>query len=227
MKGLLLAVLLVGLLVGGDRLAERAAEGAIARQAQSSGALSQRPDADVGGALFLPQALAGRYHDVRLTTSGAVGGFPTERLDVSLRGVRVPLGDVVRRSVQRVPVDAVRGTVLLSFDELSRRAGHGVTVRPAGDRLRLEGSVEVLGRTVTAAATSSVRVDGDRVRVRAQEVSTGSEVADRLVNAAAADRFDFSIRLGQLPYALQLTGVRVQPDGVALTADSGATVLSR
>jgi hypothetical protein len=63
--------------------------------------------------------------------------------------------------------------------------------------------------------------------VRAQEFDTGSGTADRALEGALGDRFDFRATVPDLPYGLTLTGVRVTPQGLALTAASGPTVLSR
>ncbi len=96
-----------------------------------------------------------------------------------------------------------------------------------GDRLRVRGTVRVLGQDVSAAATSRVRLDGDRVVVTAQSVQTGAGVVDDALTAALGDRFDFRVRLPALPYGLRLTGLRVTAQGVVLSARSGPTVLSR
>lgn len=220
-------LVLAALLLLLDRGAALVAGRVVARQAQSSGALSERPDVQLRGVPFLTQVLAGRYRDVRLSTRGDVGGAKVERLDVRLTGVRLPLRDVLSGRVGDIPVEGLRGSALLSYRYLSQQAGHGLTVSPAGDRLRVTGSTEVLGQRVGAAATSSVRLDGDRVVVRAQQFGTGSGAADALLNSTLGDRFDFSVPVGRLPYGLRLTGLRVLPSGVALTATGGPTVLRR
>lgn len=229
MKGLLVGlVLLLGVAVAGDRVAVRVAEGQVAQQAQAAGGLSQRPEVAIGGFPFLTQALAGRYDDVRLRAPGGVsdGDVRLAGLDVVLRGVRVPLSDVLHGSVTRVPVDSLAGEAVLPYAELDRRAPDGVTFAPAGDRLRVRGSVRVLGREVAAVATSRVRLDGDRVVVRAESVSTGAGVVDGALTAALGDRFDVRVRVPRLPYGLRLTGLRVTPAGLALEVRSGPTVLT-
>lgn len=220
-------LVLAGLLVLLDRGAALLAERAVADQAQRGGQLSQRPEVELRGFPFLTQALAGRYDDVRLRASGPVAGQQVERLDLRLSGVHLPLRDAVSGSVDEVPVDRLAGTVLLSYPFLSEQAPDGLTVSPAGDRLRVEGRTEVLGQTVSAAATSSVRLEGDRVLVRAEEFSTGSDTADDLLARVLGDRYDFSVPVAALPYGLRLTGLRVQPDGLSVDASGGPTVLSR
>ncbi|MCW2606659.1 MAG: hypothetical protein JWO60_1352 [Frankiales bacterium] len=229
MKGLLVTLLVLGVLaVGADRVAVTVAEKAIAEQAQSSGGLAERPDVDVRGFPFLTQAVAGRYDDVRFRTTGAVGQAEVEQLDVRLRGVRVPLSDAVRGDVASVPVDGLSGDVLLSYDYLSRQAGDGVVVSAGeGGLLRVRGSVEVLGQELSGGALSEVRLDGDDVVVEAREFETGSDGLDGALEAALAERLDFRFPVEDLPYDLKLTGLRVRPEGLSLTATSGPTVLQR
>lgn len=225
-RGLVVLLVLAALLVLADRVAEGVAEGAVADRAQRSAGLSERPRVDVLGGVFLLQALRGRYDEVRLRTAGDVGGTRLERLDVHLAGVRLPLAEALAGDVRDVPVDGVSGTALVSYRELSARAGHGLEVAPAGDRLRVTGATTVLGRTLQVAAMSSVRVDGDRVVVRAQSFTNGSGLADRVLDAALGDRFDVDLPVGPLPLGLRLSGLQVRQDGVALDVASGPTVLA-
>ena len=222
MKGLLLTlVVLAALLVGADLVAVRVAEGVIASQTQASGGFSQRPAVDVRGFPFLTQALAGRYDDVRVSASGTVSGTPVERLDVALQGVRLPLSQALSGDVATVPVEGLAGDVLLGYRYLSEQAGDGLQVSPAGELLRVKGTVRVLGQTLTATALSAVRLDDQgRVVVRAREVA-GVDLS------LLGERFDFRVPVDGLPYGLELTGLRVTPAGLALRASSGPTTLSR
>jgi hypothetical protein len=219
-------LLLAVLLVVADRVGVRVAEREVAVQAQRDGGLPERPDVEVRGVPFLTQVVRGRYDDVRLHTAGRLGGAQVRDLDVQLTGVRLPLRDLLAGSVDAVPADRVRGSAVLDYGWLSSQA-HGLRVSPDGDRLRVEGSVRVLGRQLGAAASSTVRLDGDAVRVRAQSFSTGSGPVDALLGRALGDRFDFGVRLGALPFGLHLAGLRVRPDGLAVQVAGGPTVLHR
>lgn len=230
MKGFLatLAVLLV-LVVAADRIALVVAQKAVAAQLQASGSLSTKPDVSVRGIPFLTQAISGRYDDVELSaTSVTAGGGRLSRLDATLRGVHVPLSDALSGSVTDVPVDDVRATVLMSYADLAAQLrDRRLSVAPAGDLLRVTGSLTVLGRTVTASALSSVALVGTSLRVTARRFEVGNGAADRVLSTALAGRLDFVVRIGTLPYGLKLTGVRVQPDGVEATASGSHTVLRR
>ena len=223
----LAAVLAVVLLlpVGVDRGAAALAGRALAGQLQRSGGLSERPDVDVDGFPFLTQALRGRYEQVRLRTAGVVGGVDVRRLDVRLDGARVPLSAVARGRVGAVPVDGVRGDVVLTYPWLSARAGHGLALSGEGDLLRVRGRVRVLGQDLAASALSEVRLERGAVAVRARSFDTGAGAVDGVLASLLADRFDLRVPVPPLPYGLALTGLQVRPEGLLLTTAGGPAVL--
>lgn len=228
MKGLLITALSVLVVaVAADRISLVVAENAVATQLQASGSLSTRPSVSIRGIPFLTQALSGRYHDVEVSAAEVTaGGGRISQLDVTLRGVHVPLSSVLSGSVSAVPVDSVHATVLLSYADLtSQLRDRKLTVSPAGDQLRVSGTVQALGRTVTASAISSVALSGTSVVVTARRFEVGNAMADRAVTAALAGRFDFVVRVGKLPYGLALSSVKVRPNGVVATAAGAHTVL--
>jgi hypothetical protein len=102
-----------------------------------------------------------------------------------------------------------------------------LTVAPAGDQLRVSGSVQVLGRTVSASAISTVQFSGTSIVVTARRFEVGNTMADRAVTAALAGRFDFVVRIGKLPYGLALSSLNVRPEGVVATAAGAHTTLQR
>lgn len=228
-KLLVFLLVLVVLAVVADRAALYVAERQVAAQLETSGKLSTKPAVSVRGIPFLTQAFAGRYDDVELSASDvSAGSGRLSRLDVALRGVHVPLSSALRGSVQTVPVDAVRATVLVSYADIGKQLrDRGLAVSAAGSSLRVTGSVKVLGRKVSASAVSSVALSGTNVVVTAQRFEVGNGLADRLLTAALAGRFDFVVRIGRLPYGLKLGSVRVAPDGVVATAAGSHTILQR
>ena len=230
MKGLLVTLLTLAVCaVAADRLSLVLTERAVAAQLQTSGGLSTRPDVTIRGLPFLTQAFAGVYDDVEVSASDVTaGGGRLSKLDVTLRGVHVPLSDALSGSVDAVPVDTLRATVLLSYEDMARQLrDRRLTVAAAGDLLRVSGSVTVLGRTVTASALSTVKLSGSSVVVTAKRFEVGHAVASKAVTLALAGRFDFVIRVGQLPYGLTMSSVAVRPEGVVAIADAKQTVLRR
>ena len=229
MKKLLVGlVVLLGLLLVADRVAARLAAQAIAAEVQSASRLTSEPEVDITGFPFLTQAIAGRYDRVEVSAREVPAGeLVLDRLDATLSGVQVSLTDALSGSVQQVPVEAVRARALVSYEALARRSGErSLTVAPAGDRVRVTGSLDVAGRTLSAVAVSRVEVSEGDLLVTAEEYEVGNETADRLITRAIGDRLDLRIPVTGLPYDLEVTDVEVQPDGVAVVARTGATVLS-
>jgi len=230
-KGLLTTIVLVAIvLVLADRAALLVAQNAVATQLQSSGDLSVTPSVSIRGFPFLTQAVSGHYDSIRVNAAElTAGGERLSKFTVSLDGVDIPLSDIRTGDVQKVPVDHLSARVLLSYADLQARLrDRRLTLSPGPDGLlRVTGSVSVLGRTVSASALSSVRLSGTSVVVTAQRFEVGASPADRVVTAALGHRLDFTARIGQLPYGLKLTGVRLTSEGVVASATAKDTVLTR
>ena len=231
MKGLLTTlVVLLLVAVAADRIALVVAQRAVASQAQSAGELSVRPSVKIRGVPFLTQAVSGRYRSVRVSASDVTaGGGRLSRFDVAMDGLHLPLSDALSGSVAQVPVDDLRARVVLSYADLQRRLrDRRLALAPGPDGLlRVTGSLTVLGRTVSASALSSVALSGTDVVVTAQRFEVGARPADRVLTAALGKRLDFTARIGQLPYGLELSGVRILPEGVVAEAKAQETVLQR
>lgn len=225
----LLSVLLVLLVLTAvaDRVGALLAGRVVAGQLQSAAGLPEQPDVDIRGVPFLTQALAGRYERVEVRATGVPAGELTvTELTATLTGAQVPLEDVLSGAVEEVPVEVIEAQVLLSYDVLSRRSGdRQLTVRPDGDRVRVQGSVRVLGQTLAATAVSTVTVEGGALVVSAQEFEVGNEAADAALTRALRGRFDLRIPVSDLPYGLRLQSIAVQSDGVALSALARDVVL--
>ena len=225
----LLSVLLVLLVLTAvaDRVGALLAGRVVAGQLQSAAGLPEQPDVDVRGVPFLTQALAGRYERVEVRATGVPAGELTvTELTSTLTGAQVPLEDVLSGAVEEVPVEVIEAQVLLSYDVLSRRSGdRQLTVRPDGDRVRVQGSVRVLGQTLAATAVSTVTVEGGALVVSAQEFEVGNEAADAALTRALRGRLDLRIPVSDLPYGLRLQSIAVQSDGVALSALARDVVL--
>ena len=223
---LVFALLLVGLVVGADRVAEEIAEDQGARVVAERAGLGGAPDLEFGGFPFLTQAVAGRYEDVRASLTGADLGQPEgTRADVSLRGVQVALSDVLSGSVQQVPVERVDGTATLAYALLAGELGPGTTVTRNGDGLRVQRTVEVAGVSVPLTATGTVSLDGDTLVVDVEDASgAGVDVPDLLVDQVG-DALDLRYPIPQLPFGLQVTGVAPADDGVRVQVEATDTVL--
>ena len=227
MKGLLITlVVLLGLAAVADRVALGVAEDRVAEAIAQRGELAGIPEVSIEGWPFLTQAVAGDYEDVRIRLTAADLGEPEgTTADVRLRGVRVPLSDVLGGSVTQIPVDRVDGTVTLSYPLLSRELGTDTTLVPEGDGLRLTTTVEALGYEVPLTAVGTVALEGQELVVDVDGASAaGVDLPGRVVDAAS-DALDLRYAI-DLPFGLELTGVTPGADGVHVTAGARDTVLS-
>ena len=216
-----------------DRGAAALADRALTRELQREAGLAAPPDVDIRGVPFLTQALRGRYERVDVTArdvpAGEVQGTEVrlQTLTATLRGARVPLSAVLSGTVAAVPVDRVDAEAEVPYDVFARSSGgRRLTVSQDGDRLRVRGQVRVLGRRLSGEAISRLSLDDDVLLVTPEAFDVGGELADRLVTRALGDRFDLRVDLGDLPYGLRVDDVRVQADGVVVSAVAVGPVLS-
>ena len=219
-------VLVLGLAFVADRVAVGIAEDSVGQELAARGGLQAAPGVDITGFPFLTQAVAGRYDDVRLSLSAGQLGQPEgTRADVSLRGVGVPLADVLSGSVQQIPVDRIEGTATVSYPLLAAQLGPDTTLRPEGDQLRITRTVELLGQQVPLTAAGRVVVDGDELVVDVGSAEgAGLELPGFLVERAG-DLLDLRYPVPALPFGLRLTGVSPGADGVVLTLAAENTVV--
>ena len=223
-----LLLLALGLVVA-DRFAARQVEQAVATRLAEAGELTAPPEVDVRGTPFLPQAVRGRYEDVVVRVDAVqVGSLQLRGFVAQLQGVQVPLRDAVAGEVVEVPVDALTARAVLTYADLSAVvADRGLRVSPAGDgRVRVTGSVQVLGQTLEATAVSRAELEGRTVVVTAERFEVGSSLADSVLSAALGDRLDLRVELAPLPFGLELTSLRSGGDGVVLQARSDGAVLA-
>jgi hypothetical protein len=222
-----LLLILGGVLVVADRVGARVAEGRVAQQVATRGGLNGEPTVDITGFPFLTQALSGEYEDVRIGLTAEELGQPAgTRADVSLRGVHVPLSDVLSSSVQQIPVDRVEGTATLSYALLAEQLGGDTVLAAEGDGVRITKTVEVVGLEFSVTATGTVALDGQDVVVDVEDASAGAVDVPDFVLDRAADLLDLSYRVPALPFGLQLTSVVPTADGVDLAVEATDTVLS-
>lgn len=196
MKRLLLVVLvLLALLVAAARGGAAVAERVLADELQRGGVLTSRPEVDVRGVPFLTQALRGRYDRIdvvaRDVPAGELAGAPVvvPRLSATLRGAQVPLDQALSGAVTSVPVERVDARALLPFDVVRRGSDVAdLDVAAEGQRLRLRGTVRVLGEQVSGSVLSSLAVQDGELVVTAEEFDVAGGFADRLVDRALAGR---------------------------------------
>ena len=202
-------LVIAGAAVAADRVAEHLAAG----EAESRLARHGVADAqvDVGGFPFLTQLAARDFGEVHVTGSSLdVSGGQARDVSMTGRDVTAPAGG-------DVTVGRLDGVGLVTYDEVVARSGlPDVTIEPSDqpDRVRLRGSVVVLGETIDVVADSAVRARGDRVQVtpRDFELADGGSVGGSLA-AQLADSFTVAYTVRALPEGIELRDVRATDDG--------------
>jgi hypothetical protein len=225
-KLLVVLLVLVALLVVSDRVGVRVAQSAVAEQIATRGGLAGKPDVQITGVPFLTQAVGGRYDDVRVHLTAAELGQPAgTSADVSLRGIHLPLSDVLASRVQEVPVDRVDGTATLPYALLAAQLGGDTALAAEGTGVRITKTVSLLGHDVPLTAAGTLTLDGkdlvvDVAKAAAAGVSVPGFVLDR-----AAKLLDFRYPVPALPFGLQVTAVAPAQDGVHVQVAAQGTVL--
>lgn len=226
-KGLLVVLLLLaGLVVVADRVVEQVAEGVVARQLAAE--LGTEPSVEVGGFPFLTQALRGRYDEIEVA-AGTVrrGDVTVQDFRATLTGTDVPLSDVLNGAIDEVPVDRLDGSGLVTWSTLEQASDGRVTLEPAGEQVRVSGSLSLLGQDIEAAALADVTLQGTDLLLSATQVTVNDEPVTGTLGDAAVDALSVTYEVPELPYDLQLREVDVTPVGVVVSGTATDVVLRR
>ena len=226
---LVVLVVLGGLLGGADAVARSAAESLLVRNVRNAVGAEADPTVEVRGRFFLPQVIRGAYQEVHIRT-GAISNGPLriEQVDSRLRDVRVPFHDVLLRDIRAVGIGRAEQSAVLTYDDLNRYfeiTGRTLQVAPSGDgRLRLSGTVAVLGEQVDLVADAGVAAGEGQLVINPTGVQTATSLnaASRLL---LAQRLRLSVPMGTLPFGQQLTSVEAGERSIRLTAVGSTVVL--
>ncbi|WP_238020067.1 DUF2993 domain-containing protein [Dactylosporangium sp. AC04546] len=211
------AVLLIAV-AAADRVLAAVAAGRIAERLQCAAGLAGPPSVDIGGVVFLPQAISGRYTSIDVTAQDVRrGGLRLARVRANLRDLTSHDGAT---SVGDVSVEAVLG-----FDALPDRLGdRPVSYGAADGLLAIATTADLAGQRLPVTLLARPTIGDGALRIEPQEVEVlgvrrpAKGLLDRLgAHPAGRD-------LPQLPAGLAYRGVTVTGDGLAVTA--GGTDLS-
>jgi hypothetical protein len=215
-----LALLLAGLALAGDRVAESLVESAVQTRLSAEG--FERPSVEMGGFPFLTQAVRGRYGEVRVRAAAAEVG------EGRVRGVRAVLRDV-RTGGDGVRIGSGTARATVPYAQV-RRALDAPTlmIEPGPDgQVRVSRSVEVLSREITASGLAELTARGDRISVAPTEVRLpGAGLVDDALSAAVEDRLTFTYRVPDLPEGIDLRRVEPGRNGFLVTAAADSLVLT-
>jgi hypothetical protein len=234
----IVVVVLVGLAVGADRLANHVAEGRIAAVLQSDAHLAHKPTVTVHGFPFLTQAFGGRYDRIEVTArdlfdsvAGLQGGDGSVST-VDFDGVHLPVSKALSGKVDQIRVDHVTGSAVLSFADVENAATlpglklTAITGQPG--QARLSETVTVAGISATANVVAAVSVVGNTIKLDAVDVSLPAGISlPTTVMDQIRSRAGFAISVPGLPRGVRLTGVAVGANGVTVTVRADDITLSR
>jgi len=218
MRKLLIVLLVAAVLVGADFAAARVFESKVATALERKYQLGTRPIVQVRDFPFLPHLLTGRFSALDLAATNArARGLDLDRVEVQLRGVRVPR-TVLFGGHGLVRVDQVEGQVELSQAQINRLlagrlSGGQVTIEANSVRLRV--GTEVFGRLVDAVVTGRLGVRDGQLAFRPQSVQVGG-VGDPALETTLVSRFTFDVPLPRLPADIQVKRVDTEPGAVVL-----------
>lgn len=217
---LVLVVVLGGLFVAVDRVAVHYAERAVAQRLGGRAPFTTDPEVTAGGFPFLTQAVAGDYRHITVSGSGlTLGQLQGVGFRADLRGVRVPLSDVLSGSVGTIPVDRADGEVVVPYSELARQTGIAdlaiteqdgvlrVTAPVAVKVLFLDQTFDVVGRGTVVTTGNNLQLSVDQIQVAGVTLPQQAvEFIQGYLNA--------QIRLPALPYGLILRSATARSDGL-------------
>jgi hypothetical protein len=212
---LIIAVILGGIFVAADRFAVNMAESEAADRVRIQQGTAGSTEVSIKGFPFLTQVVGKELDEVGIKMTGIEASASGRRVRISEMSAdlfQVRLGE----GYSSATAARAEGTALISYADLTKASDDGATVAYGENgKVKVTGSVDVLGRTVTRSVVSTVSlVGGDTIRVRADKVP-GEGIPG--LEGMIRKRTDFDRQIGGLPAGLKLEKVEAQPDGVVFT----------
>lgn len=226
----IVAVILGGLFVIADRVAVGFAEDEAAEQLKTSEGLASTPDVSIKGFPFLTQVASGELDDVEVGIKGYEASTGKSDESIRIADLRANMRGVAFSSdYSSATATSATGSATIAYDELLKAAKSeptrilpGVTAQVVGlsdggkGKVKVDIKVEVdaLGKSTTYPVLSTVTVDGDTVKVHADNLpNLVVEAAEGQVRSIT----DFEQKIDDLPGGIKLDKVEAAPDGVEIT----------
>jgi hypothetical protein len=217
-------IALVGLVIAADRITAALAESAVAKRIDQQSPFvdsNSKAHVSIHGFPFLTQALAGRYDDIQVTGNGlTIDKVNNVSLDAHMHGVHVPLSNAINRDVKSLPIDHINATATVQFAEAARLTGiDGLQLSDNNGALHvsLGVSVPTMG-DVVASADADVHLNGNRLTYQVGQIKLNGAAIPAALSSPVQQQMNGALTLPQLPYHLQVTGVRATPAGIEATA---------
>ncbi len=201
-------LVLVVLVLVGDRGAQYALERVVAGQVQDALATPSKPSLDLGGFPIAGELIAQKLDYVEVDIrDGDAGKVRLERVHAVLRGVQQNGGGV--------QVDSITGEGLVGYDAISQST-KPLTVGYGGDGLvEVTARVRVGGADTSAKAAGRPRIEGNRLLIKPERVSAGAGGADARVPVQIPE---VRVELRDIPKGLKIT-LNPTEAGIEFTLD--------
>ena len=214
---LITLIVIVLVLVVGDRVANAYTENQMASQFQSSLELSGKPHVTIQGFPFLTQLAARDLRTVDVTasneTAGPGGQLEIASLNATLHGLHI-------NGLNSATIDQFNASALITFTALGKAGGipQGITLSADGpNQVKANISIGPLSDTAVAQVTQS-----GAGQITVKIVDAGG-IPTSLLGSLA----DFSFSIPKLPAGVSIQSVSVTQQGVLITADGHNTTLSQ
>lgn len=224
-KWIIALVVLLGLLVGADRIALLIAESQLASRIQSSQHLSQKPDVSIDGFPFLTQVAARDFPHATVDIHGLTANSLTiTDLHADLHGVHVNSG------FNSATVDTLVATAQLSYADIGKALSSELNVEGAqvgtvqvskAGANQVKASYDLLGATISA--TVGVSLSGTNT-LEFRSVSFDTPLSGL---GLSPQNFDVKYNLGALPFGIKLTQLTFTDSAVEITANGTNVNLSQ
>jgi hypothetical protein len=219
-------VVLLVLLVIGDRVACAITENAFASQFQSQG-VPVKPSVDIEGFPFLTQLAAKDFNKVDISASNIPVSLPTggTLTITSVHGTVSGLHISGYSSSANAKVDHITATAFISFGSLAAAGslgGTGVTITQAGpNTVKITAGVAGLSDTEEAQITQT----GPQT-ISIKIVDSGSGALGGLLGSIGFNSFSFTLPK-VVPASLRITGLTLNSQGLTVSAAASNAVFSQ
>lgn len=219
--GIVLLVLVVAVIVGGDVIAKPMVEQRIGEEIQQRYGLSKRPSVSIGAFPFAINGARGDINHVEVTAEDiVVEGLTIDRMDLDIYHLHYSLRDVLQDK-EAATADRVDATALISETALNRylvdeQLAYAVSL--TDDRITVAGSVTVAGVDTMGSATGELSIVEGAMRFQPTEVSVPGMSLDVPTLTAATERLTFAVPMPDV-VGVTLTAVRVEEGFATLDAE--------
>jgi LmeA-like phospholipid-binding len=212
-------VVLLILLVIGDRVALAVTENAMASQFESNG-LPVKPGVSIEGFPFLTQLAAKDFKKVNITANNVPAGPVTiSTIHANIDGLHISSFS----SSASATVDHINATAFISLGALAAAGGlggTGITVTPDGtDKLKITAGI---GGIASDTEEAQITQTGPQT-ISIKLLDTGSPVGSLLSSFGS---FSFSLPKG-VPASLRITGLTLNSQGLTLNASASNATFSK